>query len=47
MIIIGASGTMGTYLPKAFGKEHEVVRAGRSGMDVHVDITSPEAIEYV
>jgi NAD(P)-dependent dehydrogenase (short-subunit alcohol dehydrogenase family) len=45
MIIIGASGTMGTYLSKAFEKELEVVRADRSGTDVQVDITSPAAIE--
>jgi dTDP-4-dehydrorhamnose reductase len=44
MIIVGASGTMGTYLSKAFEKEHEVVRADRSGTYVQVDITSPAAI---
>jgi NAD(P)-dependent dehydrogenase (short-subunit alcohol dehydrogenase family) len=36
---------MGTYLSNAFEKEHEIIRADRSGADVNVDITSPEAIE--
>ncbi len=45
IIIVGASGTMGTYLSSAFEKEHEVVRADRNGADVQVDITSPESIE--
>jgi NAD(P)-dependent dehydrogenase (short-subunit alcohol dehydrogenase family) len=45
IVIVGASGTMGTYLSNAFEKEHEVVRADRNNSDVQVDITSPEAIE--
>lgn len=45
IVIVGASGTMGTYLSKAFEKEHEVVRADRNSSDVQVDITSPAAIE--
>ncbi|WP_339810053.1 short chain dehydrogenase [uncultured Imperialibacter sp.] len=45
MIIVGASGTMGSFLSKAFEKENEIVRADRHGMDMQVDITSPESIE--
>jgi NAD(P)-dependent dehydrogenase (short-subunit alcohol dehydrogenase family) len=45
IIIVGASGTMGTYLSGAFENEHEIVRADRSGADVQVDITSPASIE--
>ncbi|ULQ55245.1 short chain dehydrogenase [Flavihumibacter rivuli] len=45
IVIVGASGTMGTYLTKSFEKEHEVIKADRNGIDVKVDITSPEAIE--
>ncbi|MBU7577214.1 MAG: short chain dehydrogenase [Flavihumibacter sp.] len=44
-VIVGASGTMGNYLSNAFEKEHEVIRAGRTGSDVKVDITSSESIE--
>ena len=29
MIIVGASGTMGSFLSKAFEKENEIVRADR------------------
>lgn len=45
IIIVGASGTMGTYLSKVFQKEHEIVRADRNNTDVKVDITSASSIE--
>ncbi len=45
IVIVGASGTMGNYLSNAFEKEHEIVRAGRTGADVKVDITSSDSIE--
>ena len=45
IIIVGATGTMGTYLSSAFEKEHEIIRAASEGGDFQVDITSPEAIE--
>lgn len=45
IIIVGASGTMGTYLSNEFEKEHQIIRAGRNSLDVKVDITSPESIE--
>lgn len=45
ILIVGASGTMGTHLSKAFEKEHEVIRADRNSSEVQVDITSSEAIE--
>lgn len=45
IIIVGASGTMGTYLFDAFEKEHEIIRADRNSPDIQVDITSPESIE--
>lgn len=45
MIIVGASGTMGKYLTRAFEKEHEIVTAATKGCDVQVDITAPESIE--
>ena len=45
MIIVGASGTMGQHLVKAFRDEHEIVTAATKGCDVNVDITSPASIE--
>lgn len=45
IIIVGASGTMGSYLVNALEKEHEIIRADRHGKDVQVDITSPASIE--
>lgn len=45
IIIVGATGTMGTYLSSALENEHEIIRAASEGGDFQVDITSPEAIE--
>lgn len=45
IIIVGASGTMGSHLTTALEKEHEVIRADRKSKDVKVDITDPESIE--
>lgn len=45
IIIVGASGTMGTYLSGALENEHEIVRADRNSRHVQVDITSTESIE--
>lgn len=45
IIIIGATGTMGKHLTKAFEKEHEVIQAATTGADLQVDITSTESIE--
>ena len=45
IIIVGATGTMGTYLSSAFEKENEIIRVASEGGDFQVDITSPEAIE--
>lgn len=45
IIIVGATGTMGTYLSSALENENEIIRAASEGGDFQVDITSPEAIE--
>ena len=45
IVIVGASGAMGSYLANAFEKEHEVVKVGRGSENIQVDITSPESIE--
>jgi len=45
IIIVGATGTMGTHLTSAFEKEHEVIKAAPKGGDIQVDITSTESIE--
>jgi len=45
IVIVGASGTMGTYLSNAFAKEHEIVRIDRKSPEIQVDITSPASIE--
>ncbi len=44
IVIVGASGTMGSYLSEAFEKDHEVIRADRNSPDVRVDITSTASI---
>ncbi|WP_420094243.1 short chain dehydrogenase [Paenibacillus faecalis] len=45
VIIVGASGTIGQAIAKEFEKNHEVIRAGRNGLDVTVDITSAQSIK--
>lgn len=45
IVIVGASGTMGTYLSRAFEKDNEIVRVDRNSPDVQVDITSTQSIE--
>lgn len=47
IVIVGASGTMGSFLSNMFETEHEIVRADRNSPDVRVDITSPESIEHM
>lgn len=44
IVIVGASGTMGSYLANTFEKDHEVIRADRKS-EMKVDITSSESIE--
>jgi NAD(P)-dependent dehydrogenase (short-subunit alcohol dehydrogenase family) len=45
ILLVGASGTMGSYLKKTFATEHEVVTAALTNGDVEVDITSTASIE--
>ena len=45
IILIGASGTIGSYIYETLSKKHDVVRAGRKGDDIAVDITSADSIE--
>lgn len=45
IIIVGASGTMGSYLSTVFEKDNDVIRVDRSKGDVRVDITSTESIK--
>ncbi|EZH67039.1 short-chain dehydrogenase [Bacillaceae bacterium JMAK1] len=44
ILLIGASGTIGSKVYERLEKQHEVIRAGRSGADVTVDITDEESI---
>jgi NAD(P)-dependent dehydrogenase (short-subunit alcohol dehydrogenase family) len=45
ILLIGASGTIGKRIYDTFSKKHEVVRASRSGAEMHVDITDEASIE--
>ncbi|MES1226555.1 MAG: short chain dehydrogenase [Bacteroidota bacterium] len=45
IIIVGATGTMGTHLANAFEKEHEIIRVAGNGGDIRADITSTASIE--
>lgn len=45
IVIVGASGTMGSYLSNSFEKEHEVIKADRNSSGIKVDINSTVSIE--
>ncbi|MBE1546257.1 NAD(P)-dependent dehydrogenase (short-subunit alcohol dehydrogenase family) [Mycobacterium sp. OAS707] len=45
IVLVGGSGTIGRRLAPALAQRHEIVVAGRTSGDIHVDITSAESIE--
>jgi NAD(P)-dependent dehydrogenase (short-subunit alcohol dehydrogenase family) len=44
ILIVGASGTLGRAVAAELGARHEIIRAGRKGGDVQMDITDPAGI---
>ncbi|HWJ76224.1 MAG TPA: short chain dehydrogenase [Kaistia sp.] len=44
ILLVGASGVLGTAVAQELGARHEIIRAGRSGADVVLDITDANAI---
>lgn len=44
IVLVGATGTLGSAVHRELGARHDIITAGRNGADVHVDITSPESI---
>lgn len=44
VLLIGASGTIGSAVRNELASRHEIISAGRNGADISVDITSPESI---
>lgn len=44
VLIIGATGTIGSAVRNELASRHEIISAGRNGADISVDITSPESI---
>lgn len=45
IIIVGATGTLGSKVTDAFSKEHEVIKVGSKSGDYQVDITDEDAVE--
>jgi len=45
IIVIGATGTIGSAVVKELSQRHEVVKVGKSSGDIHVDITNLDAIK--
>ena len=45
ILLIGASGTIGKHLTKAFSKDNEVIPVGRTTGDITADITDAESIK--
>jgi NAD(P)-dependent dehydrogenase (short-subunit alcohol dehydrogenase family) len=47
IILIGATGTLGSAVYKALKARHEIVKVGRKSGDLQVDITDPASIEQL
>lgn len=47
IVVIGASGTIGTAVARLLGIEHTVIRVGRSSGSHRVDLASRESIEQL
>lgn len=47
VLIVGASGTIGQAVVKQLEERHDIIRAGRKGPDVSVDITSVDSIRHM
>ncbi len=45
IVIVGASGTIGTHLCKTFEKDHEVIRVSRRQSPVTADISDSTSVE--
>jgi len=45
IILIGASGTIGSAIGDALSDDHEVIRVGRSSGDVHADLSDPNSLQ--
>lgn len=44
VLLIGATGTIGTAVVKAFEERHEVLKVGKHGGDFQVDITEGQSV---
>lgn len=44
ILVVGASGTLGRAVVAELGERHEIVRAGRHGADVRLDLERPEGL---
>lgn len=47
IIVIGASGVVGSAACNELGKRHELIKAGRNNGDIHVDITDRDSIDVM
>jgi NAD(P)-dependent dehydrogenase (short-subunit alcohol dehydrogenase family) len=47
ILLVGAAGAIGSAVDAALGQKHEIIRAGRSGGDVRIDITDEASIARV
>ncbi len=47
IIVVGATGTIGSAVTKELGQRHEIVKVGGKSGDVQVDMTSPDSIRQM
>ena len=44
ILVVGASGVLGSAVVAELGSRHDIIRGGRSGADLAIDITDPQSI---
>ena len=47
IIVVGATGTIGSVVTKELGTRHEIVKVGSTRGDVQVDMASPDSIRQM
>lgn len=45
ILLIGATGLLGTAVTKELSEDHEIIKATRHSTDIKVDITNPDSIK--
>ncbi|MEL6791982.1 MAG: NAD-dependent epimerase/dehydratase family protein, partial [Pseudomonadota bacterium] len=47
IIVIGASGDIGSVVCEELGRRHDLIRVGRTGGEIQADISDPTEVELM